>query len=286
MKKNTLLVLSFLLLLSGVISLAFASRDAYHSYLSQTESNRRGDNKRILSVRQKSFTPIQTGMEKTRLLRNSAARDLAETAEEKQRRTVRERFAPEPEYKRRVFSSRKNKWSQPLQREEMGLRTISLKETDASVLETYKNTTFSIQVPQNWKLLDEEGHVFVSQEKDYILSVERVDMPCSNQSFTECVMALSKSKNGHGNNRLLTLSRVARLHQFTNTIKGSRIQTETFTEGFSTTLLGRELYVSRYYVSDLEGNVYIIEVHINHDVAPQYIFTTKRIFDSFRILQD
>lgn len=291
MKKISFIALGLCLVVSSVVSLSQASRDAYHAYLSQKEAQKKNfDNKEILNIREygvrQSKSMYQTRQEmNTRLFRNSAGR-MNESVAERMKRAVRERFSAEPQYSRRVFADRKNPWRQPLKVSEYAPVSRVMTQTSTYNLVTYQNSTFSIQIPEGWMSARDDEHTFINPPSDYTISVERMDDPCSNRTFTECAINLSKALNNENKKELLPLSRISRLYHFSNTVLQSRIQTETMMEGFSANIFGEEKYISRYYVSDLNGNVYLITTEVPIDDAGNYIQVTKRIFDSFQILSD
>ena len=114
--------------------------------------------------------------------------------------------------------------------------------------------------------------------------------PCKEiKGFTACAISLSKNENRKavdGQGKLLTTSRIIRRSTLSDTVLNiPEIMTPVYTESFSAQYIGKEKYVSRYFVKDLDGGVYLIEVVSQVRDARKNIESSKQIFDSFRIYE-
>lgn len=286
MKKISFIALGLFLMGISVVSVSQASRDAYHAYLLQNRSEKVSDNKRILNYRQQKTAHIAG----EGVLEQFEARNLRDSSQRK-RETLSKRVLTERTTKRvlprRVYTMRTNPWKQPLNRRKMVVISTVNTEMGTKKLETYENNTFSIQIPEGWTPSVDDEHFFFNPFSDFTLSIERMDDPCRNQTFVQCAVNLSKARNSqYKDGKIVTFSGVSRLHQFRNTIAQSRVQTETLMEGFSTSVMGNDTYMSRFFVADLDGNVYRIEAQVPFDEAGNYLHIIKRIFDSFRIYNE
>lgn len=286
MSKKIFLGFGLLFLCGSFVFISSASRDVYHSYLLQKNRTNEHlnhnqailENRKVKETSQSDLPDYLQNMG-ARFLRDSAQRK--KEAQEKRENLSFENVVKHP---RRVFSARMAPWRQPLQR----TSHVIFPEVDFSIgvdyLRTYENDTFSLQVPEGWEASVKDEHLFTNPYYDMMLQIKRFDVPCSNQTFLQCSINLSKDRsNRFEGGRLIHLSSVNRQHQFRNTIRDSRVQTETLTEGFKTLVEGKEVYMSRYFVSDLEGNVYLIEARFPFQNGARYLPLIKRVYDSFRI---
>jgi len=102
--------------------------------------------------------------------------------------------------------------------------------------------------------------------------------------FTACAIALSRNENYKTSRDKMIITRpVTRQTHFSDTVLGENIQTKTYTESFVGNEGGKEWYINRYLVADLEGGMYIIETKTSVKNASRFIGVSKKIFDSFRI---
>jgi len=159
------------------------------------------------------------------------------------------------------------------------------------LFKTYENDIFSIQLPESLVQLGaKNANYFVSPYEDFDLSIKRFDSDfCQHSpSFFTCAIQISKNLNRSAvwkQGRLLTDSRVIRQTNYSDTILDSQIQTRVYTESFKTRLFNNdeEIFINRFMVSDLNGDVYLIETRSAMDAAPYYLNISKQVFDSFRL---
>lgn len=280
MKKISFIGLGLLFLVGCIIPFSSASRDVYHTYMTNRHTQDISDNQQILN---RMFDRSRNGIQSAntgiaRNLRNSSRRDLNKTI------TRKSSIATQTISKKRVYVNRTAPWRQPLVRQSLLLDEQINTETGLTAIETYENDTFSIQIPTGWNPTTNLSHYFVSPYSDLTLSINLVEAPCENLSFTQCAINMSKSLDRQNKEGILIrTSSTSRLAQYSNTILHSRIQTQVLMEGFATNLFGEDMYIARYFVADLDSNVYELEVRFPLKETSQYLGLTKRIFDSFRI---
>jgi hypothetical protein len=156
---------------------------------------------------------------------------------------------------------------------------------------TYENDTFSVSLPTHWDLLSDEGaHFFGGARDPFAVQVKIFDKTVcdASTSFFTCGLKLSRAENlpeTSIRSRINHTSQIVRQSQFRDTILNTQVQTETYTESFSGQFFNdsNEYFVSRYFVANLDGKVYMLETRVPLREAHKYIKATKTIFDSFRI---
>ncbi len=288
MKKTLSLGFGLMLLGSALLLGVDASRDKYHTYLYQ--------NARTLSLRRVSTAPVRPFSDRIgrqshplRVERGGDGRGRNMTKNLRYPVHNKRSFYTTVEGSLQPLRGSTNRtypaWQQSLNRR--GTLSFQKIEDAVEVFETYENETFSVQVPEGWLPSLSDQHLFKSRKSDFTISIERTEEPCSNVSFTACAIALSTTLN-HTNaaEKILTLTSIERNTHFSDTVLGERVQTKTMTESFVGQIEDKEMFISRYFVADLDGTVYIIETRTGTRNAPRYIGVTKNIFDSFRLFAE
>ncbi|MCF7812388.1 hypothetical protein K9M59_02215 [Candidatus Gracilibacteria bacterium] len=294
MKKFFSSVLGLSLLAGALIPFADASREAYHNYLYRTAREKtpryvsphpfrpfsatRGSTRRLL---QRETTPNRRGSNPIRNLRypQQNTRSVYVPGTAKTLEEVRKDQLPLRPTTDRIALA----WSESLRRRD----PISFQTIRNAVEEfyTYENQVFSVQVPKGWRPLSSNPHFFRSPFSDYTISIVRLEDPCETVSFTTCAISLSKDRNyKNPAEKIFNISSISRQAQYSDTVLNApEVQTRTFTESFAGRVGDEEKYISRYFVADLQGGVYVIETQVSLRNASQYIGISKHIFDTFRL---
>lgn len=289
MKKTIALILGLTLLSAGSVLLqSFASRDAYHAYLISKQASDKGF---------RTFSEGRTVRLKERLRQIKAEARTARGTyrgqnlrySQENTRSVYRLSDSNPNLKIRTSTDaiRSSGWNAPLRRQ--AVVASNIKDQDV-LMETYENETFSIQIPKAWQNSEEDSHTFKNTENDFVVNIKKLPASsCSNiQGFGACAIALSRTENKKavtGAGGLLPSSRVVRQSQTSDTfLNRPDLRTSTFTESFAAYVpsVGDQL-INRYFVSDLDGGVYVIETTSSVYLAKDNIKVSKKIFDSFRI---
>lgn len=277
MKK--IMVLSFGLVFLGSTFMfgAEASREAYHSYLTNTSSTKSQQYYRTRSGDVRWFLRDQKsrtgkGKNPTKNLRYSQVN----------KRDMYSRSRSTSSKKARHSTGRVTRmWNKKVMPSIVSLKNLN---NAVSVFNTFENEAFSIQLPKGWDASFDNAHFFTQSNSDFTVSIKKVGV-CNAISFTACAIALSKSENHNtANDKIAIGSRIQRLTQSSDTIlNNTNVQTNTLTESFVGYVKGESQFISRYFVEDVDGGVYIIETQTGFRNAKNYIGVSKVIFDSFRI---
>ena len=141
-----------------------------------------------------------------------------------------------------------------------------------------------MEIPFGWKANADNSHSFSNPRSDYTVDVKYIENICDNFGFMACAITLSKDLN-HKNpsEKIAITGPINRQSHFYGTILSEPLQTRTYTESFPAEIAGKEVYIARHFVTDLEGGVYVIETRTAFNNATQFLGVTKTIFDSFRI---
>ncbi len=274
MKKFILLTAGLFLISESVIPISEASRNVYHMYL----RSRVAPAKEVKIGKKRHFSKRRYGFSVKRSAQMFArSQDIAPAFAFESSEAVPSTISTTPNWKERVRKVRRPRFD----------------AKDMNVMETYENNRFSISIPKGWQPRDvdevAEAHLFKNPlYKGYKVSVKYLDDDCHGGGFTACAIDISKSENRHHNSsRLFPTSKMERQARGRNTVLNSSEKTATLTETFYATTNGdNEYMISRHFVQEPEGGVFMIETQTDSHLANQFVFISKRIFDSFRIFQD
>lgn len=288
MKKNLSLLLGMVLIGGSILTISFASRDAYHSYLT---------GKQMSDGSYRNFSEGRTSKIKEALLRKRAKRGIARRgvnrsrnlrySQENTRDTYSRAKVVEATTVRPSTRSIRNGWHAPLRRATVTAKNIGTKRV---MVRTYKNEAFSVQIPLGWESSTENKHVFTNPHNDFVISIKKfADNTCnSERGFRSCAINLGLNENQAavaGSGKLNPSSRVVRQSQITDIfLNQPNIKAATYTESFAAYVssTGDQLY-NRYFAQDINGGVYLIEIKSSIRYAKDSIAASKIIFDSFRI---
>lgn len=282
MKKSLALVLGITLVGASIIPFSEASRDAYHNYLYKTgENENRFAEGRTRSNTAKQYTP--QNQQSASYYRNyRGSRQAFEGSNAIQRKSQQTTKRPlRPSTLRWTAKS-----TQPLSRGALYIRNINNQNTP---LYTYENEEFSLQIPKGIANTQENTHYFTNANKSYIVNIKKFGPKActTSENFTGCAVKLSKSENDlaiPGDGKLVITSRIVRQAYKSDTILDTpQVYTNVYTESFTATGLQEEKYINRYYVQDIDGEVFFIETQTTPKQAKQFLSTSNNIFDSFRI---
>ncbi len=278
MKKFLVLTLAFVLIGTTVISLSDASRDAYHAYLYQQSLQQRSERR---------FAAPQRVVEETTTAKASVVRPTIQNL----------RY---PRNKRNIFSGKSATENTDLVLRPMSntigfsaqraaREKLTVKNLDATflVVDTVVADGFSVELPRGWNPTIENGMLSVGDGTTFEVTVRKIDGVCKNVSFQSCAINLSNNMN-HLENvgaKINALSRVARLTQRTDRILGTNTYTATHTESFLGTYMGREVFITRYFVQEPETkNMFLLETIADRQFASEAIVVAKRLSSSFRMI--
>ena len=164
-------------------------------------------------------------------------------------------------------------------------------ETNAK-FSTYTTGEFSFQLPQNFLHTSVDGnHYFASPGGDFTVEVKKFspEICKDSPSFQFCAIKIAKHQNrlaiGKAG-KFLTNSRIVRQNQFSDTVfLAPELQTATYSESFSTKTFNsaQEIFVTRFMVADLDGDVFFIETRSDIRITPFVVDLVKKIQDSAHI---
>lgn len=281
MKKFLTLSLAFVLISTTVISFSDASRDAYHTYLYQQALKRRSA--RRFSASQRMVFPeiitredvIRPAIQNIRYPRNKRNIFTGKSA------TANMNLKLRPMSNTIGFSIEKS----PREK-------LMVKNLDATFLvtDTVRTDKFSVALPRGWNpTITEAGVLEVGDGKTFEITVRKIDGVCENVSFQSCAINLSNDMN-HLENvgaKINSLSRVTRLTQRTDRILGTNTYTSTHTESFLGTYLGREVFITRYFVQEPgTTNIFLLETIANRAFTSEAVVVAKRLSSSFRMITE
>jgi hypothetical protein len=278
MKKFIALALGLVLVGTTVMVTSEASRDAYHTHLYQQALKKRGA--RRFAEGQKVRTS------KKKIIPHNRRRPLIQNT----------RYSKN---KRNLFTGNR-KENQNLKFRPMsktiGFATarsprevLKLKNLDPMFLRTQTIVTedFSLELPRGWKPNVNEGILQVGDNKSFEITAQRITDVCENVSFKACAITLSKNLNHLENvgEKITSRGRITRLSQKTDRILGTNVYTDTYTESFIGTYLGRDVFVIRYFVQEPEtNNVFLIQTIVDRELASEAVVVAKRLEKSFRMI--
>jgi len=275
-------------MLSGsILSMSFASREAYHAYLISKQNSDKtyqrfseGRTNQIKKILQRKRAASATNKSRARIqnLRYS---------QENTRDTYSKASSNKNLKARPSSNAIRYSWSSALHRKAVIAHPIKDQKIN---VQTYANEAFSLQIPTGWKNTTTDSHTFRNPENDFVISIKKLPAnTCSEVSgFDACAISISKNENRldlPGSGSLLASSRIVRQSSLSDTFLGKpNLWTRTFTESFSAYVpqSGDQL-INRYYVEDLDYGVYLIETTSSVYKAKDNIKISKKVFDSFRI---
>ena len=278
MKKFLAMALGLVLIGTTVITLSDASRDAYQTYLYQQALKNRAE--RRFSEGQRVRPTYDT--EPTGRSVNPRLRNL--------------RY---PQNKRNLFGGTEKEQSNlKLRPMSNGLgftvpqttrETLTIKNLDPMdiAVRTVATEDFSLEIPLGWSPKIEEGVLKVQDNDVFEITVRKVEDVCNTISFQFCAINLSNSLNYVDNRstKITKLGHIARLSQRTDRILGTNTYVNTHKESFLGSYLGRNIFVSRYFIEEPgTSNLFLIETIANKNVASEAVVVTKRLTNSFRMI--
>lgn len=149
-------------------------------------------------------------------------------------------------------------------------------------LETYDNQDYTIQFPSS---LEKYGDTFYSRRLGLQFSVKHIDN-CEGLGFSSCAINASKNENHvTARNKISNISRIKRQRGMSDSVLNEiSLKTPTFTETFEGIYLGEERFISRHFVGDGKGGMYLIDAQTKKENSGRDLDTIKKVFDSFRII--
>ncbi len=290
MKKTLALGLGLALLGASIIPFSSASRDAYHVYMYQqgrqthapkaTQYKRRNFSRRIGAFKQPRMYRRDSerhGINPSKNTRYLQGDIRNRETVQRSRLEIHNYRMVRPSSDRIMGGTQANAHRRDIMKFR---RTIDAIEKYS----TYENEKFSLKVPFGWKASADDVHAFVHPRSDYSVKVRHVEKACAGTGFQACAITLSKDQN-HKNpaEKIAITGPIERQSHFFGTVLHKPLQTRTYTESFSAEVAGKDLYIARHIVADLEGGVYIIETRTAFKNAAQFLGVSKTVFDSFQV---
>lgn len=278
MKKFLGLAIGLVLIGAAIVPFTDASRNAYHTYLYQQSLNRK--NKRFSPVKIKRVQANQT-IVKRASTGKPAIQNLRYTTGSK-----RNLFAGKEVAATKVRPMSKN-IGFPTQRPERVTIPVTNFDPINLKMQTVVTDNFSVELPEGWMPEVSNGVLTVNAGNALAISIKKHEDVCENVSFQACAITLSGDLNHLENvgGKINTLSRVTRLTQKNNRHKNTFDQTTTFTESFLGTYYGKEVYITRYFVQDGDGDLYLLEAIADREYASEGVLVARQLFNSFRIIK-
>ena len=272
------MALGLVLVGTTVIVSTDASRDAYHAHLYQQALQKRGARR---------FTAPQ----RTRSIKIAKQQDYTGRPT-----TQNLRY---PSNKRNIYSNKtqndSNRALRPMSKT-IGYPTtrtsrevLRVKNLDPMYISvrTIMTEDFSVEIPKGWNPKVEDGVLRVGDADTFAITIRRAEDVCENVSFQSCAINVSNDLN-HLENvgaKINSLGHVTRLTQNTDRTLGTNKYTQTHTESFLGTYLGRDVFVSRYFIEEPNtDNVFIIETIADRQLASEAVVVAKRLTKSFRMI--
>lgn len=278
MKKFLALALGLVLVGTTVISLSDASRDAYHAYLYQ-QALKQGTERRFAAGQK---VRVNKNVQKKEYTGRPAIQNLRYT--QSKRDIFRAGNENSSELKFRPMSNTVGFAVAQSAREKLTIKNLD--STDMLV-QTVVTDDFSVELPMGWNPIIEDGVLSVGDEQAFAVTIRRVEGICENVSFESCAMNVSNNLNHLENigTKINSLGHVARLRQRTDRTLGTNEYTNTHTESFLGIYLGRDVFVTRYFVEEPEtSNLFLIETIADRQWASEAVVVAKRLAYSFRMI--
>lgn len=276
MKKFLGLAVGLVLVGAAIMPFTDASRDAYHTYLYQQS----------LQKRNRRYSPLK----RVRTVRSANAQSI-------NRKVVFQNLRYDAGSKRDLYAAKVNTASK-LRPMSNTISFSNVKRSRESVvvrnfdpinlkMQTVTTDEFSVELPEGWTSSVRDGHFTVEAGDALDITIRRLDDACENVSFQSCAISISRNLNHVDNigGKINSLSRITRLYQKNNRHLNSFEQTETFTESFLGTYLGKKSFITRYFVRDGEGDLYLLEAVASHDYTSEAVLVARQLFNSFRIIK-
>lgn len=177
----------------------------------------------------------------------------------------------------KTFSNRKGPWNVKNE----GRTTATFNNVpEASIGDTISTERFVVEIPSHWSVeVQEDGITAGSREVE--LSLRYYEHECGEIGFYTCGVVLSK--NANGTDDIYTTSRIERLVSQTYKFLQNNDVTPTYTESFAGVKDGKDVFITRYHVSDGQGGVYTLEGESPLADGPALVAQSKKIFNSFHI---
>ena len=276
MKKFLGLAIGLGLVGAAIIPFTDASRDAYHTYLYQQSLNKRN----------RRFAPVQRVRTQRTVVRRNRT---GQAAIQNLRYTTGS--------KRNLYAGRStNSTKVRTMSRTIGFPTTRVVRTTFAVknfdpinlkMQTVVTDNFTVELPEGWMPTMKDGMFRVEAGDALVITIRRVENLAESVSFIASAIALSGDLNHLENigGKINSLSRVTRMSQKNNRHKDSFEQTETFTESFLGTYYGKEAFITRYFVQDGEGSLYLLEAVAERNYASEAVLVARQLFNSFRIIK-
>jgi hypothetical protein len=286
MKKLLALSIGITLLGTSIIPFSEASREAYHNYLYKTGEHKNrfaeGTPRRINYSQKNATSKYISEVSPQNYHRNYRGSRQAFIQTNVIRRNVAEKKTP--------FRPSTLRWGpksgKPLTRGSLHIRSVENKNIP---FYTYENDEFSLQIPQGWDNSSENKHQFTDVNREYTINIKKFSGETCAVSghLTGCAIQLSKSENNlaiPGDGKLVITSSVTRQTYHSDTILDTPgVYTPVHTESFTANKMSKPVYISRHYVRDTDGEIFLIQTETTPRLSGKYIAISNTIFDSFRI---
>ncbi len=264
-----------------IVPMSEASREAYHSYISQKikESGRyrhyafnNGRASRLIFPRENKIRRnVALVLRKNYLIPRFGKRNLYS-------HKTSNRNLPLRTFTNRVFGVSIN--SQKPHR----IVISATKEINDNPMElkNYNNEIISLGIPAKFEVSEENNVIKFNKPFSSIkFSAKKMNTKCQNSPFVVC--ARSNSHAIDQKNDIYRSSKTVQQYQKTDVVLGQvGLDSEKFVEGFIGTKRGKNFFVARFFVAGENGDVFEIEATSNLQDIDEAIILAKKVFETFR----
>lgn len=280
---------SFLIAACLITPLSNASSLAYHNYIFKSQLTKK--NKRFAQGRRttKMARSQKLMSEKKSPLRNyrypvTGKRNLYEKeSKQNKKETSTKYFYFEIEEKTVSENKNKNQSWAFNQRKKVPKLNINKKINISQQLKTHNNKEYTIQLP--YQVTEYEKDFFYSRNMGLSFTIKHIES-CKSVGFSACAINASRNENHISTrNKISNISQIKRQLSMSDSMKNEiSIQTPTLTETFEGVYLGNENFISRHFIADGIGGMYLIDAQTKKENSGRDLETIKKVFDSFRII--
>ncbi len=280
MKKFIALTIGLSLLGAAlIVPMSSASREAYHSYISQKikESGRyrhyafrRGNQKTILFPRKNVVRrDVALHLHRNYLIPRIGKRNLHRT--NVSNRNLKLRTSTNRVLGMNVVAKNSHRQAVPVAKN-------TLLKSD---FVNYNNEIYSLEIPANSIVNDQDGTLNSELPLSSVkFLAKKLDNKCS-ENFELCARAISRTRDYQGD--IYRTSKSVRQYQKTDIVLGEiGLNSKKFVEGFVGVKEGKYSFIARFVVAGEDGDVFLVEVKSDLNDIDQAVAIAKRLFASFR----
>lgn len=280
MKKFIALTIGLSLLGSAlIIPFSNASREAYHSYISQKVRE---------SGRYRHSTDYKGQYRPMKLSNRLFVNESTNVAGRNYRKSLL------PKNKRNIYSSHSSNRNLTLRTStnritrsiannshRISISTNGMLDTAHFLFKNYTNESFSLEIPETSILNNENNVAEVKIPKSSIkLTVKKLDSTCP-KNFLLCAKAVSRTLDREYS--IYRTSKTVQQYQKTDAILGSvGLDSKKYVEGFVGETMGNLSFVARFITKGENGELFLIKASSNLKDIDKTVVFAKKAFETFR----